>query len=188
MMNALIADYEQRAAAPHDIQAHLPTLKALASESAKERPAVLAEFGTRSGNSTAALLAGLADSEFGGTLHSYDIADVSYQPAGEHPLVRWQFHRSDTAALGNFPHVDGLFIDTLHTAAQVEAELVHAPKVKRWIAFHDTVLFGSVDEGTGAAIGINHAIYGFLSSPEGNKWRVRSHSVESNGLLILERR
>ena len=188
MTNPLIEDYQRRCTSGSDIHKHLPALHALASECAFERPAILAEFGTRGGESTSALLAGLAQSNFGGWLHSYDIAPCSFAPAGEHALVRWTFHQSDTSQLGHFPHCDLLYIDTLHTAAQVEAELAHAPKVKRLLAFHDTVLFGSIDEGTNAPIGINHAIYNWMATREGRKWAVRSHNYENNGLLILERR
>ena len=189
MSEHLMQDYERRCGNGSDIHMHLPALCALARECASERPAMLAEFGTRGGESTTAFLAGLAESNFGGTLHSYDIAPTSFAPAGELPAnVIWKFHQSDTSALGYFPHVDLLFIDTLHTAAQVTAELAHAPRVKSLLAFHDTVLFGSVDEGTGAAIGINHAIYEWMATPEGRKWQVRSHDWRNNGLLVLERR
>lgn len=42
---------------------------------------------------------------------------------------------------------DLLFIDTQHTYAQLIAELrKHHSKVRRWIALHDTMIFGEVGD------------------------------------------
>lgn len=169
--------FQERKAQPSDIWQHMDRLSGLALGCVN-----VVEFGVRSGNSTVSLLAGL--DTYGGTLHSYDI-----NPAGlEIPKMEkaeWRFTQANTATLEEIPSCDGLFIDTLHTAAQVEAELKHAHSVSDWIAFHDTVLFGTRDEGTNAEIGICHAILEFLAAnPD---WRPSAHYPENCGLLVLRR-
>ena len=98
------------------------------------------------------------------------------------------------------PECDLLFIDTIHTYGHVKYELeFHADKVKKYIVFHDTDLFGHVEESWGVdafkssmnRVAENHpqgivpAINEFLDNhPE---WRVIYHSKESSGLSIIER-
>jgi len=164
-------DYNRRAEAWSDIQTHMPTLRDLAAQCRH-----ITEFGVRDGNSTVAFLTGLpAD----GRLVSYDHLDC----AGATSDPRWEFVRADTGTLPGIAPTDLLFIDTLHDASHVTAELAQAVHVRRWLVFHDTVLFGTVDESTGEAPGIMHAILSFMA--EHPEWRVVSHSAESCGLLIL---
>lgn len=177
MSSAIHSLYTERAATPSDINQHMPRLRALA-----EACQTIVEFGTRSGNSTTAFLAGL-DPIPGATLHSYDIAPQQFTPP-ELLFATWEFHQADTTQLEWIPACDLLFIDTLHNCDVVAAELAHADSVRRWIAFHDTVLFGSRDE-AGPGPGINHAIFRFLAAhPE---WRVLEHHAHNCGLLVLER-
>ncbi len=173
--------YETRRTTPSDINEHMHTLRRFASQS---RWAV--EFGVRSGNSTIALLAGLSDANALCTLHSYDIEKPQFEPPSLDRCA-WNFTRADTAKLDDIPVCDLLFIDTLHTAAQVTAELRHVARVRKWIIFHDTVLFGCRDEGTDAPRGICHAIWEFLASLEGRSWRPLLHHPNNCGLLVLER-
>ena len=173
-----IADlYEQRAAEDTDIKAHMPTLRDLASYCDH-----VTEFGMRWCSSSIAFLAGLPPR---GQLISYDINPDCQRPAVAIQSKWWEFIVADTSQLDEIAATDLLFIDTLHDAAQVTAELRHADKVRRWLVFHDTVLFGTADESTGQPPGIMHAILTFMARhPE---WQVRSHSYESCGLLVLER-
>lgn len=153
--------------------AHEPALAALAALCTH-----VTEFGVRAGNSTRALLAGLPPF---GRMVSYDIREC---PAVDDP--RWTFRVQDTAAFTTLIEpTDLLFIDTLHDCDQVAAELQHAPMVRRFLVFHDTVMFGSMDESTGRPPGINHAIWSFLAGS--SSWRVRSHDWRCCGLLVLER-
>ena len=180
--------YAQRAATPSDISEHMPVLRALASECGH-----VTEFGTRHGNSTVALLAGLADGAgLEGTLVSYDIDPGCAHaiPHGTEGLPNWQFHGlADTGQLVVIEETDMLFIDTLHDAAHVARELVHAISVRRFLVFHDTVTFGVADETTGQPPGILQPIWEFLASHEGARyWRVRDHFPNNNGLLVLENR
>lgn len=107
--------YQAHCVSPSDIQHHLPLLFSLA------RGNVL-ELGTRSGVSTAALLAGVE--MHGGHVWSVDIDPRSAQVAAGHPL--WTFVQSDSrnpelpAQVGT---VDTLLIDSEHTWEMATAEL-----------------------------------------------------------------
>lgn len=181
-MTSLLADYARRCTEPSDIYELLPTLYHYATGCD-----TIAEFGTRTGNSTVALLAGMAQREGGGVLYSYDINDCStILNAVDISPCRWVFSQQDTTQPFTMPTADGLMIDSLHTAAQVRAELVHAMNVRSWIVFHDVVTFAAADEDTGQPPGINAAIFEFLSDhPE---WQVVEYHSNCNGLLVLARR
>ena len=179
----LTADFAARSRAGSDISDHLPALSGLAAECS-----TATEFGVRSGNSTIALLHGLAVAG-AGSLTSYDQQphQIEHLPPLP-PFVTWRFHLADTGALEAIEPTDLLFIDTLHTCAQVRAELVHAPHVRKYLVFHDTVLFGWRDEAPGDGPGICQAIFAFLATEEGRKWEVLHHAPHNNGLLTLRRR
>ena len=163
--------YEDAVAEQSDISEHLPVLRRLASKCLH-----VTEFGVRTGNSTLALLAGLPK---GGTLVSYDINDCSSAVSDE----RWTFNQADTSKLNLIDTTDMLFIDTLHDYAQVVAELQHALAVRKYIAFHDTVLFGSNDESTGEGPGIMLAVLEFMR--DNKRWVVQEAYGNNNGLLVL---
>lgn len=113
--------YQAHCMQPSDIQHHLPLLFALA------RGNVL-ELGTRTGVSTAALLAGVE--VHGGHVYSLDIDPRSAGVAAGHP--QWTFRAGSstdpqlaaqvsTNAGGDFRLA---LVDTIHTDAQVTAELM----------------------------------------------------------------
>lgn len=160
-----------------DMRPHMRQLRELAAECK-----VAVEFGTRSGNSTAAILAGLADNN-GEILHSYDIApkQCDFTETGG---VLWKFEQADTAKLPVIPPCDLLFVDTLHTADQVYAELHHARSVRKLIVFHDVNMFGWRGEQNGD--GILPAIFSFMADcPE---WQVNAYYPSEWGMLALRRR
>lgn len=168
----ILNDYKARCKQQSDINELMPVLFNYAKKSS-----VIVEFGVRSGNSTCAFLAGLDGSR--GKLYSYDIEE----PKCKFTDHKWSFSIQDTSKLDEIPNCDLFFIDTLHTADQVTAELKHSGSVKRFILLHDTMLFG--DKGEGGGYGITHAIYCFLrDNPD---WRIKDHLPHNNGLLILER-
>ena len=167
--------YERRAAEWSDVQSHLPLLRDLAAQCDH-----VTEFGTRHGYSTTAFLAGLPTD---GRLVSYDI-DPGCGALFDDP--RWTFRCADTGTLEAIDPTDLLLVDTLHTAEHVTNEIRHADAARRFVVFHDTVLFGSADETTGQPPGIMHAILEWMA--DNTHWRVLSHSYESCGLLVLERR
>lgn len=174
--------YRARCRTESDIWGHLPTISALA-----ETCGHCTEFGVRKGNSTIALLHGLAHSNNGRwkpRLVSYDIEPHEIQPADFRPPgIEWQFVQCDTSTLKTIERTDLLLIDSLHTAAHVKAELAVADNVRTWLVFHDTMLYGSKGEDDG--LGIIHAIFRFMQQNQG--WRVHRHFSHCNGLLILTR-
>jgi len=94
---------------------------------------------------------------------------------------------------------DMLFIDTWHCYEQLKEELrLHSDKVNKYIAFHDTYLYGESGEGY-PSMDINHpnrntmsgeggilkAIYEFLSN--NTEWKIEYETEENNGLIIISK-
>jgi cephalosporin hydroxylase len=183
-MRTLQEEYAHRLAEKSDINEHMPTLSVLA-----EQCRTVCEFGVRYGNSTIALLhglnAGFRDANAQTALHSFDISPAQLV-IPEAPGVDWTFTQTDTSKLQSIPRCDMLFIDTAHTFEQVRAELRHAHSVSRYLAFHDTTLFGWSDEFGGKGPGIMQAIFDFMATQEGRRWYVSAHYPNNNGLLILK--
>lgn len=176
-MTPLQAQYVAAVSTPGDINEHLPTLFALANECQH-----VTEFGVRWGASTTAFLASKA------RLVSYDI---NQHPAALHlfELAREEgkqaeFIKADTLKLGAIVETDMLFIDTLHTYAQLWRELFkfHGG-VRKYIVLHDTVTFGERGEDGGA--GLLPAMWEFLTAFP--KWGIKTHYTNNNGLTVLER-
>lgn len=167
-----------------DMMGHLPTLALLAAQCNH-----CTEFGIRTGNSTTALLYGLAQRIGGGKLVSYDIEspniDVDLRallPA----KVAWEVKQADTRFVRNLVDVtDLLFIDTMHTYAQVKEELRCAGVVRRYLVFHDTARDVNWLRGEHNQEGIGRAIEEFMDATP--TWRPLIHFTHCNGLLVLER-
>jgi hypothetical protein len=167
--------YERAASEPSDINEHCPTLRRLAAQASH-----VTEFGMRRGVSTLAFLAAQP-----ARLITYDLirlaeVDSLQRLAGG---TAFEFRLGDTLSI-DIELTDLLFIDTRHTAAQLSAELArHASKVRRWIALHDTQVYGEVGEDGGA--GLLSALRNFLAShPE---WRIEERYLNNNGLIVLGR-
>ena len=80
---------------------------------------------------------------------------------------------------------DLLFIDTFHVYQQLRRELeLHADRVRRFIALHDTTTFGETGEHESSR-GLWPAIVEFLAGS--SQWRVAARYHNNNGLTILER-
>ena len=79
--------------------------------------------------------------------------------------------------------VDLLFLDTIHTGERAVAELdYHAKRVRRWIAFHDTELFGANGDG---GSGMWEALEGWVArNPE---WFIYLHTNAQYGMTVLGR-
>lgn len=133
--------YQQHYATPSDIQHHLGLLFSLAHGN-------VLELGTRSGVSTAALLAGVERD--GGHVWSIDLDDCS-SVAAAHP--QWTFIQGSStnpdlvaSKTGDEPF-DLILIDTEHTYEQAAAELaLWGPHVAPGgtIAMHDPETFPGV--------------------------------------------
>jgi SAM-dependent methyltransferase len=183
--------YERLCAEPSDINEHLPVLRELASACSN-----VAEFGTRGGVSTTALLMGLRDkvrAKGGGGF--LKIADIDYAAVGnalaelgpslKGDAVWLQGEVGDTLAGVTVDSCDMLFIDTLHTYDQLITELdMYHDRVDKWIALHDTVTFGAKGE-DGKEPGLRQAVADFLSGH--SEWSELRHYENNNGLTVLER-
>lgn len=162
-----------------DIAFHLPMLRELAEEC----DSVL-EFGVRLGESTMAFAQSVK--------HLLISVDINYSDL---PLVAqvaknrgidWDFIVSSSLELQPKFEVDMLFIDSLHTYDQLNAELsLFGNNAKKYIGMHDTELFGEVGENDKMP-GLLHAIYKFLNNNP--QWKMKYQTAENNGLTILERR
>lgn len=155
-----------------DIWEHMETLRDYAS-----RCSHITEFGTRTGNSTTALLYGLSGN--GGKLFSYDLNPTEYSPP-EIPGVQWTFRRQDTGAYDFIIEpTEILFIDSCHNYDHVKKELRHHERATRWIIMHDT------SPNWGYGTGPLYAMAEFVST---HHWKVDKHFDNCNGLTILTRR
>ena len=162
-----------------DINEHMLRLAQLARECDH-----VTEFGVRTGMSTYSFLHGLSNKP-DAKLRSYDLHDF-FNVYGIHSQLKtdWTFHQGSTLDAPVIEPTDLLFIDTLHTYAQVKGELEkHGNQARKYIAFHDTVAFGIVGEDNGT--GINLAIQEWMRDNE--HWRVLEHHENCNGLTILAR-
>lgn len=177
----------------HGTATHLPRLRNYATGCD-----LAIEFGTQHGASASALLLGAR------RVISYDL---KYSPRLEALATaagdRWLFRRQDSGRGPSIESCDLLFVDSLHTDAQVTAELSrHADAVRRWLIFHDTMTFGSVGaDGASGCLSYHHnrgeeiprEHYGIRLAIDqlqirDPSWRIYEHYPESHGLLVLERR
>lgn len=168
--------YRQLCILPSDINEHLPTLKRYAEQSD-----VIVELGMRKIVSTWAFLSGKPKhlisvdithpKDYGADL--WEVVDAA-QSVG----IQFDFVLKSSLEIDLLEH-DFLFIDTLHTYAQLTAELErHHSKVKKFIAMHDTNLAGDPDNMRGA-------VNDFLDKH--TEWEVSEHFDNNNGLTVLKR-
>jgi cephalosporin hydroxylase len=156
---------------PSDINEHLPTLKELASECNS-----VLELGVRTGVSTWAFIEGLPQ---GAKLISVDIETPDFyngslatiQQGAELNGIDFEFIKKDSVKVKT-GKVDLLFVDTLHTYEQVNAELkAHSKNVNKYIVFHDTVSCPEI-------LPAIKELKGFTE---------HAHYTNNNGLLILKK-
>jgi len=168
--------YHQVATKTSDINEHVPILRELASKCEH-----VTEFGTRAGTSTVALLAGQPKRLVSVDKVTPSNLDELKKRAG---ATDFAFVEGDSRAVHVEP-TDMLFVDTLHTANHVLAELDNAaPKVRKYIVFHDTEApWGERGEDGGP--GVMPAVRLFLMRhPE---WVVKAHHRNNHGLTIISR-
>jgi hypothetical protein len=160
-----------------DMHEHLPWISEITS-----RCKHATEFGVGYAQSTRGFLR--HDIE----MHSYDInvypeTDAYFKAAiagGRNVTLHVQ-----STLEANIDPTDVLLVDSYHSYEQVVQELaLHAHKVKKYIFFHDTTLFG--DRGQGGEKGVWPAIDEFLSThPE---WQLVERRTNNNGMTLIERK
>lgn len=153
-----------------DIHEHLPTLFRFASKCDS-----VVEFGVRFGMSSRALIAARPKS-----LISYDMtvepeAEALFA-AGRAEGINCQLVEKSSFDVELEP-TEFLFIDSDHSYACLSKELkLHADRVTRFIAFHDTVSYGGE---------LVPAIDGFLA--EHPEWEFLEVYQNNNGFAVIHR-
>lgn len=185
--------YKEKCRKKSDINEHLPTLFKYARRSDH-----VTEMGVRSVVSTWAFL--FANPR---TLVSYDILkNTGVDEAvilSKRYNVNFNFIEADVLKI-EIENTDLLFIDTLHTYAQLTQELnLHAQKVDKYIILHDIETFAYQDEKIyyhaseitkaykSNKAGLVRAVNDFLKTPSGAHWKIHKLFKNNNGLLILKR-
>lgn len=160
---------------PGNINEHLPTLRALATECRS-----VVEIGTNEAVSTVGLLAGQP-----GALTTWDLnpsprAEALREHAGR---TTYDVRQGDSRYIDIEP-CDLLFVDSLHTREQLSIELWrHSPNVSRWILLHDTVTFG--DRGEDGGLGLLWSVRAFVETFR--VWTIAAEWRNNNGLMLLRR-
>jgi len=177
-INIFEQEYKKARTQTSDINENVHILYDLAKECKH-----VTEMGVRTGISTRALLN--TDVQ----LISYDVVldnavsklfDVA-KKAGK----KVDYIKSDVLKI-EIEETDMLFIDTLHIYPQLKQELnLHAKKVRKYLAFHDTYTFGLRGEVGQDNKGLLSAIIEFMiDNPE---WKFKIHKTNNNGFTVLER-
>lgn len=168
--------YQKLLTIPSDIRLDLPILHDLATQCDH-----ITELGTGFGNSTAAFLAAQPKTLLSYDLRFLDSALILKELKG---ATDFRLIQADVLQIELEP-TDLLFIDTYHTYVQLSQELrLHASKARKFIAFHDTEVFGKTSE-DGTRPGLIAAVKEFLhNNPH---WQLKSHSFIHNGLTVLHK-
>ncbi len=174
--------YEEAANTPSDFNEHVPALRKLAEECDS-----FVEFGTRHGVSSVAILAAqprrfvTVDKACAGC-HIAHI--VAVKGATDFELVQ-----ADSLEYEIPEPVDAIFLDTFHSAKQIEAELrKHAPKARKYIALHDTEApWGFMDEGGTDGGGIRAGLAKWQETEEGRRWQMIEDRKNNHGFAVLKR-
>jgi hypothetical protein len=171
---------------PSDINEHLELLRELSS-----RCEHVTEFGLRGANgSTVALLCGQPE-----TFISYDINPWAVVSNAVAELVACAGRTSFQPRVGDTLKItieptDLLFVDTLHTAKQLWAELQRhadpvANTVRKYLVFHDTATFGMHGE-DGSTPGLRAVLRHFQKNHAFPLWGLKYDLSNCNGLVVLE--
>jgi hypothetical protein len=174
-------EFATAATTPGDIHEHVPVLYELAKGCNH-----ITEMGVRTGVSTRAFLRA-------------DVKLISYDIVTDQKVVELMNNASSAGKDVKFieadvlnveiEETDLLFIDTWHEYEQLKKELsLHANKVRKYIAFHDTNTYGLKNEGGDnkqPTQGLLPAIIEFLI--ENQNWRFKMFLTNNNGLTVLER-
>lgn len=158
--------YQELCSTPSDINEHLPKLREYA-----EICNHVTELGVRGCVSLYAFLASNASK-----VVAVDILNVAVPH-----VEKLEFICENDIEI-EIEETDFLFIDTLHNYVHCIQELeLHQSKVKKYIGFHDTEIFG--EHGDDSQKGLNYAISEFISNH--SEWKEVYRTKRNNGLTIL---
>jgi hypothetical protein len=175
-------EYVRSCGQESDINEHLPILRSLAKEVSH-----VTEMGVREGVSTRAFLCENV------TLRCYDLylsgEVIKLFQIAKEQRKNVEYIQADVLNV-EIEETDLLFIDTWHCYDQLAQELkIHSPKVKKYIAFHDTQTYGTKSEtfqGRTGSNGLLPAIIEFII--ENPEWKFKIHRTNNNGLTVIERK
>lgn len=164
-----------------DINEHLEVLYSYAKQCE-----TVTEMGVRSCVATWAFIKGCAN------YTGYDMFNHPNMEIVKEANEKAKFIIADVLNVDIEP-TDFLFIDTFHTASQLEKELErHSSKANKFIGFHDTFTFwikgeqpyeGIGGKGVDCGRGLKFALEPFLANnPE---WKVVYKTDRNNGLTII---
>lgn len=180
--SVIYKNYLFRSTFTSDINEHLPTLLKYALNCK-----TIAEYGVREVVSTYAFAMARPDKLICVDIIKHPNVDTFLQQCKDEN-INAEFYQADTLKFQLEQPVDLLFIDTLHTYAQLAAELeLHHRNVNKFIILHDTVSYGTVNEFNtpGAKQGLLAATRDFLNAYSG--WKEIETYRNNNGLTILGR-
>lgn len=180
--------YKLKCSIPSDINELMCYLKEYA-----EKCEHITEMGVRNPTSTYAFLAARPKK-----LISYDIGRYpevdEVESLAKAENLDFTFILQDVLE-ADIEETDFLFIDTFHTATQLERELArHSDKVRKYIGMHDTTTFFEVGEisyesvagkGTNCGRGLRYALEPFLANNP--QWKIVLKLEFNNGLTIIEK-
>lgn len=178
----LLMEYKNAINTPSDINEHLEFLKTLCTEVNH-----VTEMGSRRGTSTRAFLSSNV------SLRAYDL-DIDNRLMELFNIAKDQgkdveYIQANVLNIEIDP-TDLLFIDTWHCYEQLREELrIHAHKVRKYIAFHDTQSYGTQSEVMNGMIGSNGLLPAIIHYMIDNPgiWRFKYHRTNNNGLTVIER-
>jgi hypothetical protein len=176
----LESKYQLHLTTPSDINEHMSVLRDYATKCTS-----VTELGVRTGVSIWAWLDAKVP-----CIRAYDL---NYPPADELQYIEqfaseqnldFKFIQADVRTIEIEP-TDLLFIDTLHTYNQLKLELLlHSSKVRKYIIFHDTTLYGLHGE-DGSTPALQAALFEFLGANA--EWSFDRIFTHNNGLSIFKR-
>lgn len=176
------AIYQWAIKTPRDLDQHLPKLRALAASSVhvteitKRRESTI---GLAAGRPKVLISYQSEQDPLNGRVHTAVAATVD-----DAKKTAFTSHVGPHNGVPQIDETDGLFIDDVHHGDRAMAQLMNlAPKVRHWIAWHDTQSYG--EKGDGGGPGLLTAIRAYLRQhPE---WSVVYHSTQQYGLTVISR-
>tara|TARA_R110000803_G_scaffold48374_1_gene100536 strand:+ start:1960 stop:2472 length:513 start_codon:yes stop_codon:yes gene_type:complete len=170
-METVLQKFNELSQTPSDINEHLVNLKKYAEECEH-----ITEMGVRWCVSSYAFLASNPKKMISYDYKTHPNVKILIEDAKK-SNIDFTYIEANTRKI-EIEETDFLFLDTEHSYEQVKIELLlHANKVRKYIAFHDTVSFKNQ---------IGPAIEEWVNSS--NEWELEVHYPNNNGVTIYKRK